>query len=78
MRDKTGSRWFLWGKLVERWLGKLLPFWFKPLYSMVRFWNWPYAAAIARAEYQWRVVRWSSAGLVLLIVLAVLFWAGTR
>lgn len=69
MRDKTASRVFLWGKKLEKGLARLLPFWFRPLYSMVKFSHTPYAEAVARAQYQWRVVRWVGVGLGLLLLL---------
>ncbi len=57
MRDKTASRVFLWGKKLEHGLAHALPFWFRPLYSMVTFSRTPYADAVRRARYQWSVVR---------------------
>ncbi len=57
MRDRTASRVFRLGKAVERGLHRLLPRWFVPLYYMVTFSRTPYAEAVRRARYQWRVVR---------------------
>jgi kynurenine 3-monooxygenase len=48
MRDKTGSRLFLWKKKYEKFLAKLLPGWFIPLYVMVTFTRIPYADAMRR------------------------------
>ncbi len=61
MRDKTGSRVFLWGKKMEKLLHRALPFWFTPLYTLVTFTRTPYADAVRRADRQWRVVRWAAA-----------------
>ncbi len=56
MRDKVGSRTFLWRKLGERWLHRLFPRWYLPLYSMITFSRIPYARARRRARIQDRVV----------------------
>lgn len=75
MRDKTASWWFLRGKQFEKWLARALPFWFRPLYSMVTFSRTPYADAVARAAYQWRVVRWVSGGLLVLVLAILIGWS---
>jgi len=56
MRDKVGSRGFLWRKRGERWLHRLFPGWYVPLYSMITFSRIPYARARRRARIQDRVV----------------------
>lgn len=56
MRDKTGSRMFLWKKKYEKLLAKLLPGRFVPLYVMVTFTRIPYADAVRRAALQNRCV----------------------
>ena len=56
MRDKTGSRRFLWKKKYEKFLAKLLPGRFIPLYVMVTFTRIPYADAVKRAKRQHRNV----------------------
>jgi kynurenine 3-monooxygenase len=72
MRDKVGSRTFLWRKKGERTLHRLFPRWYLPLYSMISFSRIPYADARARARRQDRVVL----ALGLLIALIVLAWFG--
>lgn len=52
MRDKTGSRLFLWKKKYEKWLARLLPGRFIPLYVMVTFTRIPYAQAVRRSKRQ--------------------------
>jgi kynurenine 3-monooxygenase len=70
MRDHAGTRRFLLQKAWERLLARALPGWYVPLYTLVSFSLVPYAAAVARAEHQDRVVRRGliGAGLVLLLV----------
>jgi len=74
MRDKTGSRLFLWKKKYEKLLAKLLPGLFIPLYVMVTFTRIPYAEAVRRAARQNGYVLGSVLALVGLIV-AVAKWA---
>jgi kynurenine 3-monooxygenase len=64
MRDRTASPWFRLGKRFEKLLHRLFPGSFVPLYYLVSFSRTPYADAVRRAERQWRVVRWVSAGIV--------------
>ena len=71
MRDKTASRTFLLGKKLEKWLHRLLPFWYVPLYYMVTFSRTPYADAVRRANWQWKVVRRGAAVAALLVILAL-------
>ena len=71
MRDKTASKTFLFGKKVEKTLAKLFPGWFVPLYYMVTFSRTPYADAVERARFQWRVV-WAALGALLVIVVIIL------
>ena len=68
MRDKVGSRGFLWRKRGERWLHRLFPRWYVPLYSMITFSRIPYARARRRARIQDRVVVLALGILVLAIV----------
>ncbi|MCH7591306.1 MAG: FAD-dependent monooxygenase [Planctomycetes bacterium] len=56
MRDRTGSRWFLLRKKVDRILHRLLPRWYIPLYSMATFTRMPYTQAVKRAKTQDRFV----------------------
>ncbi len=74
MRDKVGSKWFLFKKKAGKFLHKLAPNFFVPAYSMVTFSNMPYAEAQRRALEQTRFLRRSAAAfLVLLIGLMVVF-----
>lgn len=68
MRDKVGSRKFLWRKRGERWLHRLFPRWYLPLYSMITFSRIPYARARRRARVQDRVVLFALGFLVLAAV----------
>lgn len=70
MRDKTASKTFLFGKKLEKWLAKLFPGRFVPLYYMVTFSRTPYADAVRKSRLQWRTVL-LAAGAVLAIVLVV-------
>jgi len=71
MRDKTASKTFLFGKKIEKWLAKLFPGRFVPLYYMVTFSRTPYADAVRQSRSQWRIVS-IAAGSVLAILLAAL------
>ena len=74
MRDRVSSRWFLMRKARERWLHRLFPALYVPLYTMITFTQTPYAEAWRRARQQDRVVSWI--GRILgLVILAVLVWA---
>lgn len=71
MRDHTGSRVFLWKKRAEKWMAKLFPGWYLPLYTMVTFTRIPYAEAVARSHRQNIFV---VTGLVILMsILLILF-----
>jgi len=71
MRDKVGSRAFLWRKRGERWLHRLFPRWYLPLYSMITFSRIPYARARRRARLQDRVVLLALGLLVLGIAVGI-------
>jgi kynurenine 3-monooxygenase len=72
MRDHVASRSFLLKKRLEKWLHKLFPTWYIPLYTLVTFTRTPYADAQARARAQARALQ-----LILLAVLmAILLLAG--
>jgi kynurenine 3-monooxygenase len=73
MRDKVGSRTFLWRKRGERWLHRLFPRWYLPLYSMITFSRIPYATARRRARIQDRVVLVGLGILVLALVAGFAF-----
>jgi kynurenine 3-monooxygenase len=77
MRDRVGSRWFLFRKKLTLVLHRLFPRWYLPLYTMVEFTRMPYAAAYRRALRQDRVVLTVGLGLVLLILIGCfsVFWA---
>jgi kynurenine 3-monooxygenase len=74
MRDKVGSRRFLWRKRGERWLHRLFPRWYLPLYSMITFSRIPYARARRRARIQDRVVLLALGILVLALVAGFVFF----
>ncbi len=81
MRDKVGDPAFLRKKQREKFIARLLPGWYVPLYSMVSFSRIPYAEAVRRARHQDRVVGnvIRGAGLFLLgalMLLALLLSAG--
>jgi len=71
MRDKTGTRSFRARKKVERTLHRLLPGLYTPLYTMVSFTRTPYAEAVKRAGRQDRIVRWTFAFAVVILILLV-------
>jgi len=71
MRDKTGTRAFRAHKKVERTLHRLLPGLYTPLYTMVSFTRTPYAEAVKRAGRQDRIVRWTFAFAVVILILLV-------
>jgi kynurenine 3-monooxygenase len=70
MRDKTASKSFLFGKKIEKWLAKLFPGRFVPLYYMVTFSRTPYADAVRSSRAQWRTV-WTAAGSLLAVILVL-------
>jgi len=74
MRDKTGSRMFLMQKKAEKFLSKLLPGLFVPLYIMVTFTRIPYAEAVHRA-YRQKIAVWMGLiGLATITMIALSFW----
>lgn len=75
MRDKVASAWFRLEKRAEKWLHKLFPAWFIPLYTMISFTTIPYAEARDRARRQARMVRWIGAGVVILLAIGYLLLA---
>ncbi len=77
MRDHVASRGFLLKKRLEKWLHKLFPTWYIPLYTLVTFTRIPYAEARARARAQARVLRLAAAALSLGI-LALAIAAGVK
>ncbi len=75
MRDHTGSHLFLLKKKAEKFLAKVFPGWYVPLYTLVTFTRTPYAQAVARARRQNRIVVCVFGvvlGLVILILLRYL------
>jgi kynurenine 3-monooxygenase len=72
MRDHTGSRLFLLQKKWEKLLGKLFPWWYIPLYTLVTFTRTPYAEAVVKARRQNRIVV-SIVGAVLGLVILTLW-----
>lgn len=76
MRDHTGSRFFLLKKRLEKLIGKLFPWWYIPLYTMVTFTRTPYAQAVSRARRQNRAVA-GVVGLVFILVF-VFVWGSVQ
>jgi kynurenine 3-monooxygenase len=72
MRDRVGSRLFVWKKRLSVLLHGLFPRWYLPLYTMVEFTRIPYADAVRRARKQDRVV--VAALAALLVGLLLLLW----
>lgn len=56
MRSDVSRSWFVWQKHLERWLARVAPDRFIPLYSMISFTNIPYANAIDRDRAQRRQI----------------------
>lgn len=77
MRDHTGSRMFLLRKQFEKFLARLMPVWFVPLYSMVTFSRTPYGDAVERDRRQWRWVKGVGVAAGLAIVAAVVWLLAT-
>lgn len=75
MRDHTGSRRFRYKKKAEKWLQRLLPTWYVPLYTMVSFTRIPYAEAVERARKQRNVVIAGAGALGMAIFFSVLMVA---
>lgn len=70
MRDLVGTRRFLLRKGLERWLTRLFPAWYTPLYTLITFSDVPYADARRRAAAQDRWIAWGAAVLLALAALA--------
>jgi kynurenine 3-monooxygenase len=71
MRDRVGSRLFVWQKRLAVLLHALLPGWYLPLYTMVEFTRIGYADAVRRARRQDRVVAAIALALLALLVAGV-------
>jgi kynurenine 3-monooxygenase len=79
MRDRVGSRLFVFRKKIGILLHCLFPRWYIPLYVMIEFTRIPYADAVRRARRQDWVVRCLAAMLLLGFMLAgvlLLRWRG--
>ena len=74
MRDNAGKRRFLWHKKLERFLHRVFPKWYIPLYSMATFTRMPYRLAVRRAKRQDRAVAFAAAIAVVVVVAAVWRW----
>ena len=72
MQDHVASPWFVWTKKFSNLLQKIVPGWYRPLYSMVSFSNTPYTEAIEIHRKQQRVLKYS-----LIIILSALIGAVT-
>lgn len=70
MRDRVGSRWFVFRKKLGVLLHRLFPKWYIPLYVMIEFTRIPYADALRRARRQDRVVRGVAVVVLLALILA--------
>ncbi|MDE0959919.1 MAG: NAD(P)/FAD-dependent oxidoreductase [Planctomycetota bacterium] len=73
MQDHVASRWFLLTKKFSNLLQKILPGWYRPLYSMVSFSNTPYTEAIEIHRKQQRVLKYS----LITTLLVALIWAAS-
>jgi kynurenine 3-monooxygenase len=69
MRDRVGSRLFVFRKKLGLLLHRLFPKWYIPLYVMIEFTRIPYADALRRARQQDWMVRGILACLLLALVL---------
>jgi kynurenine 3-monooxygenase len=67
MRDRVGSRLFVFRKKLGLLLHRLFPQWYIPLYVMIEFTRIPYADALRRARRQDWIVR----GIVLIVLFAL-------
>lgn len=79
MRDKVSDPAFLRKKRREQSLHRLLPNWYRPLYSMISFSNTPYADAVRQAAEQEATIRRVERLLIwvlilLLVAIIVYFW----
>lgn len=71
MRDKVGSRAFLFRKRIEKRLHAWFPGWYLPLYNMISFSTIPYAEARDRARRQDRIVLFGLIGVAFILMLAL-------
>lgn len=69
MRDRVGSRLFVFRKKLGLLLHRLFPKWYIPLYVMIEFTRIPYADALRRAHRQDWIVRGIAVILLLALVL---------
>jgi kynurenine 3-monooxygenase len=71
MRDRVGSRRFVWKKRLSVLLHALFPRWYLPMYTMVEFTRIGYADALRRAQRQRLVVASIALALLMLLILLV-------
>jgi kynurenine 3-monooxygenase len=76
MRDRVGSRLFVFRKKIAILLHRLFPRWYVPLYVMVEFTRIPYAEAVCRAKRQDWIARSIVAALLLVFALVLLALGG--
>jgi kynurenine 3-monooxygenase len=76
MRDRVGSRLFVWKKRLSVLLHALFPRWYLPLYTMVEFTRIGYADALKRSRRQAWIVAAVAFTLVVLAVLFCWLWIG--
>lgn len=72
MRDRVGSRLFVFRKRLGLLLHRMFPKWYIPLYVMIEFTRIPYADALHRARKQ----DWAVRGITLVILFAFAILAG--
>lgn len=72
MRDKVGSRAFLWKKKFEHAVQGVAPNAFPSRYEMVSFSTVPYTQALTAGEKFDRLVRWAIVAGIAILVLAIL------
>lgn len=74
MRDYVTSPWFLFKKKLGKFMHKVAPKFFVPLYTMVTFSNTPYAEARERSAKQVRTLQIAGISIVALGALITMRW----
>ena len=78
MKDHVADPKFLLGKKISNLLQKLLPGWYRPLYSMVSFSNTPYAEAVRVYRRQKRTLSVVLFSMMAIILIAVIWIVRNR
>ena len=73
MRDHTGSKIHRLQKKGSQLLGKVIPFWWTPLYDMVSFSTIPYATALKKSQRQSFILKLIGMYAILVIALIMLW-----